>query len=161
MIHLRALTDEDVALIQHWPPYPQGFEELDYALREQGWLAEYGNHPDMHCNIASEDGEPIGFAILAKTADKEARFRVALRGDKIGRGYGEAVTRAILDKGFYTLNLERIRLIVRKTNPRAQRLYQKVGFVKRGECIKEIRGKPVEFVEMTIERMHYRRAMEN
>jgi len=160
VILLRTLTDADVALIQRWPPYPPAFDELDYALREHGWLTEFRNQPNAQCYLASDDAESIAFALLAKTADKQAEFRVALRADMIGRGYGETVTRMVLDTGFSNLDLERIHLIVRKTNPRAQRLYQKIGFVTRGECVKDIHGKPVELIEMDIERARYRAAQQ-
>jgi diamine N-acetyltransferase len=156
MILLRTLTDADVALIQRWPPYPPAFDELDYALREHGWLTEFRNQPNTQCYLVSDDGDAIAFALLAKTANQEAEFRVALHADKIGRGYGEMITRTVLTYGFSKLNLRRIHLIVRKTNPRAQRLYQKIGFVTHGECVKEIHGQPVEFIEMDIERAHYR-----
>lgn len=46
MIKLRPLAADDVAAIQNWPPYPPDFEDLDYALRSNGWLAEHQNKPD-------------------------------------------------------------------------------------------------------------------
>ena len=41
MFTLRPITSDDIAIIREWPPYPPEFRDLDYALREGGWLDEY------------------------------------------------------------------------------------------------------------------------
>ena len=38
MLLLRDLSDNDMSTISRWPSCPLGFEELDYALRVNGWL---------------------------------------------------------------------------------------------------------------------------
>ncbi len=38
---LREMTEQDSAIIQNWPAYPTEFKDLDYALREAGWISEY------------------------------------------------------------------------------------------------------------------------
>jgi RimJ/RimL family protein N-acetyltransferase len=50
--------------------------------------------------------------------------------DEWGKGYGTDAVRAIVDFGFAELRLERIWLNVSTENPRAQRSYEKVGFVR-------------------------------
>ena len=41
MIELRELRDEDIAIIKAWPLYPEEFSDLDYSLRDGGWLDEF------------------------------------------------------------------------------------------------------------------------
>jgi hypothetical protein len=42
-IVLSSLEPNDITIIREWEPYPAEFSELDYALREGGWLDEF--HP--------------------------------------------------------------------------------------------------------------------
>jgi RimJ/RimL family protein N-acetyltransferase len=150
MIKLRTLNAADVATIQNWPPYPPEFEDLDYALRSNGWLAEYRDRPDTWIYIAEQAGEIIAFTTLARTGDTEAEFRIALRADTLGQGLGETITVMTLAKGFSELKLACIHLIARKNNPRAIRLYQRLGFTEHGECMMNINGKQVDFLHMEI-----------
>jgi RimJ/RimL family protein N-acetyltransferase len=65
--------------------------------------------------------------------NRSANFRIALASkDIFGKGYGTEATRLILEFGFRTLKLHRIELEVYDFNPRAQRVYEKVGFIREG-----------------------------
>jgi diamine N-acetyltransferase len=150
MIQLRNLVPDDMAVIRSWPPYPLEFEDLDYALRDSGWLTEYQNKPDTWCFAVDQAGELSAFTILSKTAEAEAEFRIALRADRTGHGLGSVITTMTLAKGFAEIGLSRIHLIVRKNNPRAIRLYTRLGFVERGECFKSINGKQAHFLIMEV-----------
>jgi RimJ/RimL family protein N-acetyltransferase len=60
-------------------------------------------------------------------------FRIALAGPHaFGRGYGTEATRLVLDFAFDTVGLHRVGLEVFDFNPRAQRVYEKCGFVREG-----------------------------
>jgi diamine N-acetyltransferase len=144
------MTDTDVASIDAWPRYPPAFADLDYALREGGWLAEYRGKPQTRCEVALMRDELIGFTIVSKTGEKDAEFRIALRADRLGQGFGATIAGMVLERAFSEMGLSRVHLIVRKNNPQARRLYQKLGFVELGERIVDIRGQPVAFVEMAI-----------
>lgn len=150
MIQLRNLSTDDMAVIRSWPPYPLEFEDLDYALRNNGWLTEYRNKPDTWCFAVEQSGELIAFTILSKTGKDEAEFRIALRADRTGQGLGGAITAMTLARGFAEIGLSRIHLIVRKNNPRAIRLYSRLGFAERGECFKNINGKQAHFLIMDL-----------
>jgi len=152
MISLRELSDSDVALIRQWPAYPGDMEQMDYALREDGWLDELRAKEGVAVYAATDGDELIGFTILAGTGALEAEFRIALRADKTGLGLGETISSLTLQKGFEGRGLSRIRLIVRKNNTRGISLYRRLGFVECGECRKEIRGAWVEFLKMDIEK---------
>jgi len=150
MIQLRNLVPDDMGAIRCWPPYSPEFEDLDYALRGNGWLTEYENKPDTWCFAVEQSGELIAFTILSKTGEAEAEFRIALRADRTGQGLGSTITSMTLAKGFTEIGLSRIHLIVRKNNPMAIRLYTRFGFAERGECFKSINGKQVHFLIMDL-----------
>ncbi|MHB8551385.1 MAG: GNAT family N-acetyltransferase, partial [Acidiferrobacterales bacterium] len=56
--------------------------------------------------------------------------------------------------GFGELELSRIHLVVRQNNPRAIRLYERLGFLRQGECCKTFNGKPVRFLVMDLQKDH-------
>lgn len=147
-ITLRPVTDDDIALIADWPAYPSESADLDYALRGQGWLKEFRGKPETRCLVIQQGADPIGFVILAKTAEDAAEFRIALRADQLGKRLGETAMRATLDMGYSEMGLARIHLVVRKNNRRAMRLYQRLGFVATGERSMNVQGRLVAFLEM-------------
>lgn len=59
-------------------------------------------------------------------------FRIAIGPAAVGRGYGTDATRLILAHAFETVGVHRIGLEVYAFNPRARRVYEKVGFVREG-----------------------------
>ncbi len=64
---------------------------------------------------------------------RSAQFRIAMAGKQYyNKGYGSEATYLILKHGFETLGLHRIALEVYDFNPRAQYVYEKIGFVKEG-----------------------------
>ncbi|MHB8453927.1 MAG: GNAT family N-acetyltransferase [Acidiferrobacterales bacterium] len=135
-----------------WPAYPGEFQDIDYALRQNGWLNEFRNNPGAHCFVAEESGEPIAFTILAETGEAQAEFRIALRADRIGSGIGATIASETLAVGFAELGLSRIHLIVRKNNLRAIRLYERLGFLSHGESSRTINGKAARFLVMDLQR---------
>jgi RimJ/RimL family protein N-acetyltransferase len=154
MISMRSLNSSDLIKIHHWPAYPPEFQELDYALRENGWLAEFHGKPDAWIYVAEQAGEIIAFSLLARDDFHLERglFErpIALRADKLGQGLGRTITSMTLQQGFSTMNFSRIDLIVRTSNPRAIHLYQQIGFKTCSECEKTVNGKRVNFLAMSI-----------
>ena len=152
MITLRELRNEDIAIIKAWPPYPEEFSDLDYALRDGGWLDEYRVETGTE-RFAAMDGEIIaGLSLLAWEPGNKAELRIALHPEKTGRGIGKTVLLLTLANGFVNPALAVVRLIVRKNNPRAKRLYEFMEFWNTGECSEEVQGKMVEFYSMEIDR---------
>ena len=65
--------------------------------------------------------------------NRSMNFRIALTSDAVvGRGYGTQATKAVIRYGFEAVGLHRIHLGVLAFNPRAQRVYDKCGFVREG-----------------------------
>src|SRR5574340_1251556 len=105
MIVLRPITTKDVAEIHAWPAYGEGFEQMDYALRKDGWLDEFRGRPDTWIYIAEEDKRIIGFSLLSRTADNGAEFRIALHPHQTGKEFGREITVQTLEPGFRQLGL--------------------------------------------------------
>ena len=64
--------------------------------------------------------------------NRSAGYRVWLLREHWGRGHGTEVTRLALAHAFGVLDLHRVELAVFAFNPRAQRAYEKAGFVVEG-----------------------------
>lgn len=100
------------------------------------WLAGLASRPERAdwAIIARDDGRYLGEAVLndLDTDNRSAGFRIALGSPSLfGRGYGTEATRAVLDQAFRA-GLHRVELEVFAFNPRAQRAYEKAGFVVEG-----------------------------
>jgi diamine N-acetyltransferase len=152
MIRYRNIRIEDIPAVKAWPPYPPEFAGLDYSLRDGGWLDEYYPRPGTEIIVAEKAGAMAGFAILAREPPATAELRIALHPEKLGQGLGKALARMMLLHGFTKPDIGTIRLIVRKNNPRARKLYRDLHFRNTGECTREIRGDEVAFDQMELER---------
>lgn len=152
MITLQAASYKNIAEVNAWPPYQGEHAQMDYALRNHGWLREYIDKPATWCYMARTQDRPIGFALLSTTARHEAEFRIAMHPEALGHGYGKKLALMIIKHGFVRRGLERIHLIVRKNNPAASRLYRNLGFVPRGQCVREIQGQAIVFQIMDIDK---------
>ena len=79
-------------------------------------------------------GEYAGEVVLndLNRDNRSCSFRIGLRAGFQDRGLGSEATRLIVDYAFDTLCLHRLELEVYAFNPRAQRVYEKAGFVYEG-----------------------------
>lgn len=139
----------DAGTIAAWPPYPAEFAELDYALRKDGWITDLHDQPDTLIHVAELSGELLAFTTLT-TTQGDAEFRIALRADMLGQGLGRILTKQTLAIGFHELGLQRIHLIVRKNNPRAIKLYQRMHFSHCGESQIIANKIPTDFLLMKL-----------
>jgi diamine N-acetyltransferase len=155
MIRLRPIRPEDIADIKNWPPYSGGFMQMDYALRDNGWIDEFREKANARLYAATLNNRLIGFSLLSVTTERDAEFRIAIHPDRTGKGLGREVALATLETGFRHLNLDRIHLIVRKNNPRAARLYTSIGFDVIGKSVHAVQGKDIEFVDMDMSREQF------
>ena len=84
--------------------------------------------------VERETGNVVGEAVLNEwDPDNEScSFRISLVPGAFGRGLGTEATRLLVGHGFEKLGLHRVSLEVYAFNPRARRVYEKVGFVAEG-----------------------------
>ncbi|MFJ3923198.1 GNAT family N-acetyltransferase [Streptomyces sp. NPDC090022] len=138
---LRPLTVDDVPALLPVFSDPEaarltgGHTAFDTA-RLHAW---YGSRQDQddRLDLAVVDratGRVAGEVVLNEwDPDNEScSFRILLVPDGRGRGLGTEATRLIVGHGFETLGLHRISLEVYAFNPRARRVYEKVGFRAEG-----------------------------
>ncbi len=84
--------------------------------------------------IRVSDGAFIGEVVLNNLDidNQSMNFRIGLQAEHLGQGYGTEATRAVVAYGFEQVGLHRISLGVYAFNPRAQRVYEKCGFIREG-----------------------------
>ena len=83
---------------------------------------------------ARETGQCVGEAVLNEWEPENlsCNFRILMGPRGRDRGLGTEATRLLLAHAFDTIGLHRVSLEVYAFNPRAQRVYEKVGFVPEG-----------------------------
>lgn len=129
-VGLRALADPEVIRLT-------GTHATFTMEQLERWYATRAEQPDrLDLTIVERSSsEPVGEVVL-NGLDPDNRccgFRINLHGAHLfGRGFGTEATRLALAHAFDTVGLHRIRLEVYAFNPRARRVYEKVGFVHEG-----------------------------
>jgi putative acetyltransferase len=102
-------------------------EQLEERYRKLG--------PNHHEFLAELDGVVVGHAGLVQMSGRKSHvgtFYIAVDAEHHGKGIGTALVTKILDLADNWLMLERVELGVLTTNPRAQALYERFGFVVEG-----------------------------
>jgi RimJ/RimL family protein N-acetyltransferase len=104
--------------IRKWLAGRPGLDDrMDWAILRKEDRAHVGD-------LAFTDLDPHNHSIA---------FRIALNGPEFfGKGYGTEATKLALDYAFDVVGLHRVSLEVFEFNPRAQRVYEKCGFVREG-----------------------------
>ena len=141
-IYFRPIEMDDGPLLQQWINDPRNWSTLGHrgpinGRYEQQWIER------VHSG-----GDHYNFGVVVKDADRligtcgfdAIRWidRKALVGIVIGdvemqnQGHGSEAMALLLRFGFEELNLNRIELCVFSHNPRAIRVYEKLGFVREG-----------------------------
>ena len=103
-------------------------------LDPNSWMASDRNDPNhfLWAVHTLEDDTFIGITALVLTNPiiREYGFGINIANpDYRSKGYGGDMMRVVLNFGFTQLNCSRITLTVASYNPRAIRLYEKMGFV--------------------------------
>lgn len=83
--------------------------------------------------VDRSSGETVGEALLMDhdPGNRSVGFRLWISGAR-DRGLGTETTRLAVDHAFGTIGVHRVELEVFAFNPRARRVYEKVGFVHEG-----------------------------
>jgi RimJ/RimL family protein N-acetyltransferase len=121
-------------------------EQIETMLKNLG--------PNDHYFVAEVDGSVVGYVGL--TQNRSARkshigeLFVGVDNDYQGKGIGTALVNKVLDVADNWLFLERVELEVLETNPRAQALYERLGFLVEGKKLGAFRssGKYVDVIFM-------------
>jgi RimJ/RimL family protein N-acetyltransferase len=123
---------------------------------EEALLRWYGSRNDQtdRLDLAVADkatGECVGEVVLNQwdPGNESCDFRIFLGPHGRDRGLGTEATRLIVGYGFERLGLHRISLEVYAFNPRARRVYEKVGFRAEGVLRESLRYNG-EWIDATI-----------
>ena len=82
--------------------------------------------------IEKETGDYIGNIEIMHVRDGIGEIGIAITPIKQNKHYGQEAMKAIINYGLNVMNLENVDLNVYKTNPKAIRCYEKVGFITDG-----------------------------
>jgi RimJ/RimL family protein N-acetyltransferase len=108
---LRPITRE--AEERWFEAFSTAADEVNFTVYERATWRAVGNCGLMHVNLQQRTAE-LGIMIGER--------------DCWDRGYGTEATRLVLDYGFNVLGLHNVWLAVYSSNPRAIRVYARVGF---------------------------------
>jgi RimJ/RimL family protein N-acetyltransferase len=108
--------------------------ELDDQTR-QWYRTRHEHHDRLDLAVVDRIGDRcVGEVVLNELSEANAscNFRILLGPSGRDRGFGSEAIRLTLDHAFATTVLHRIELAVFEFNPRALRVYERVGFVIEG-----------------------------
>ena len=144
-VRLRAIEREDLPRYVSWFNDPEVREGLNQFLpmslvEEEKWFEELLNREPVEKPFAIDVLEDdawvhVGGAGLFSFDHQasHAELGIVIGAKKYwDRGHGTNIVRLLLRHAFDSLNLHRVSLVVFESNPRAIRVYKKVGFVEEG-----------------------------
>ena len=107
-----------------WPePMRGSILGLQYDTRRSAARAAGG---DITSQVIVADGEDVGWLLTSELPDQIRIVEIAILPDWRGNGVGEAAIRGVLERG--ARDGKPVRLVVTRTNARAIRLYERLGF---------------------------------
>lgn len=115
-----------------------GSHPREHTLEDlERWYETRADHDDrLDLSIVDRaGGEWVGEVVLNELSpdNRSCNFRILIGRERdYGRGLGTEAARLILAHAFETVGLHRVELEVYAFNPRARRVYEKVGFVHEG-----------------------------
>lgn len=141
-IRLVAAEDAHFAELARWWQLPE------WAVLQQGVIqprpaetiaSQFRQWSDNSSQAAAgfavvADGVLVGHVTLwgITTVERIGTFAIIIGPEHVGKGYGTEATRLMVDYGFRELGLNKIELQVWSFNDRAQRTYERCGFVVEG-----------------------------
>jgi len=141
-IYLRPLDIDDLERCQRWINNPEITATLTMRFpmsksQEESWISShYKDQSNIPLAIVvRNDDQHIGNCGLHSIdyVNRFAEFGIMLgEKSKWGKGYAPEAGRLIIDYGFKQLAMHRIYLHVYSHNKRAQRAYEKLGFIPEG-----------------------------
>jgi len=125
-------ADAEVAALAGFPE-PMSLAQVEQRIEQR--MADQGKDSYAFLICRLDDQQPIGEAVLFELDQRNGSAELGIfigEPEEWGKGYGTDAVTAIVNFGFGTLRMERIWLNVWTENPRAQRAYEKAGFVLEG-----------------------------
>lgn len=153
-VTIRKFEREDIPKKVEWINNPDNNEFLHYEIpicveKTEQWFDSHVGDNTRYDAVIEADGIPVGTIGLLSIdrKNKKAEYYIAMGETTYkGKGIASEASRLILAYGFDTLKLNRIYLFTEIKNFAAQKLFERVGFVKEGVIRQDIvsRGKYVD-----------------
>lgn len=146
-MNLRALNNADIDGMLEWmrDPTINQYFLFDASAQTEKTVEAFINNSmsvtNKHYAVVNDEDCYQG-TISLKQIDYEnqtAEYAISLRKCSIGTGVATFATKALLQKAFYELNLNRVYLNVLSENLRAQKFYEKIGFKYEGEFVSHVK----------------------
>jgi len=143
LVTLRPLAETDVDSIMTWVNRPEivgnlaAFSGKPMTREEElAWVKRTIASSDrVYSVFCTEDDRYLGQVGIHQihTRSKVGRLGAVIAAkSEMGKGYGSAAIKAVMDRGFSELGLHKLWLMVFRTNERGLRLYNRLGFVEEG-----------------------------
>lgn len=139
MLHFEPTNSDDFSTIIEWENNPQNKNFIfQYSATEHQEVIN--DNDQLHLKTIDNQGVMVGFIILRglQNSNLSVELKRIVINEK-GKNYGKITLRLLQYLVFEKLKKHRLWLDVFTDNPRAQHVYQSVGFVVEGtkrECIK-------------------------
>lgn len=144
---LRRLEEKDIPFMLEWmhdeeinlgfqKPFLQATEETAKAFIQNSFSEE-----DQHFAFVNEKDEYLGTISLKHIShlNEKAEYAIVTRKCAQGTGAAKKATQELLQYAFTKLHLHKVYLSVLEENIRAQKFYEKCGFVLEGKEIDAVR----------------------
>lgn len=139
-IKIRKFKEEDIPYKVKWINDYKNNKYLHYdlPLKEDKTLLWFNSIKDRKDRVdytITYDGEPVGLIGLINIDNKnrKAEYYITLGEEKYkGKGIAFVASDMLIKEGFNTYNLNKIYLYTEVENTSAQRLFERVGFIKEG-----------------------------
>lgn len=140
VVTIRKFQRTDIPKKVEWINNPENNQFLHYDLpltveKTEKWFASHESDNNRYDAVIEADGIPVGTIGLLSIDRKnsKAEYYIAMGETEYkGKGIAKEASRLILAYGFEKLGLNRIYLFTETENIKAQRLFEKVGFIREG-----------------------------
>lgn len=145
-VSIRRFEKKDIPLKVEWVNNPANNAFLHYDIpiaveKTERWFKNNLGKIDRYDGLIEADGVPVGLIGLLSIDRKNSKAEYYILIGNMAfkdKGIAKEASCQILNYGFYKLGLNRIYLYTETENKSAQRLFEKVGFIKEGCLMNDI-----------------------
>lgn len=145
-VNIRKFERTDIPKKVEWINNPENNQFLHYDIPisivgTERWFDNHQGEETRYDAVIEADGVPVGTIGLLSIDRKnsKAEYYIAMgEVDYKGKGVAKEASRLILEYGFEKLDLNRIYLFTEIENVAAQKLFERVGFVREGVIRQDI-----------------------
>ena len=166
-ITIRKFERTDIPKKVEWINNPENNRFLHYDIpicveKTEKWFDSHLGENTRYDAVIEADGVPVGTIGLLEIDRKnsKAEYYIAMGETAYkGKGVAKEASRLILEYGFQTLGLNRIYLFTEVENVAAQKVFERVGFIREGVLHQDIvsHGKYVDRIAYGLLREDWKR----